>query len=414
MRLHLTHLLWIIPATAFAVDPPPLSLSHALAIALEKSPKLASANWDIRVAEAGQIQARLRPNPQAGLRVENFLGSGPVSGFQASETTLELTQLIELGGKRAARIKEASAKREVARLEYEDHRLEVVQEVAETFIEALTAQRRVQLAEDYSKLADEMEPAIKRRVEVGQASALEQARGAVAISSARVALEQANHELDAGRRKLASLWGDREPKFGRLTGDLDRIPELPKLTTLTDKLDSHPKLAQISAERVAREAAVAKEKSAAIPDVTASIGPRWLQNDRNAALVAGISIPLPFRNKNQGAIAAAQALVRKSDSERQAALNDLIGKLGQAWEKLARAHHTLAILTRDVIPQAKLAIEAANAGYASGKFSQLEVLDARRAYGETNNLYLQSLTELHKAQTEIEALTGANFNQTKP
>lgn len=412
MRPSLLKTLWILPATALAADTPPLTLARALARSLEKSPRLGSANLEIRAAEAKEIQAKLRPSPMASLVEESFLGSGDFRGFRASETTLEVSQLIELGGKRAARMKEAAAAREGARWEYETERIEVVAETATVFVEALTAQSRVTLAEEFKKLADELEPAIRRRVEVGQASALEQARGAVAVSAAEVSLEQAKHEFDAARRRLAALWGDREPGFTELKGDLEKSAATADFKTLARRLESHPSLARIDATRIEREAALAREKAAAVPDVTAGVGPRWLQESRDAAVVASISIPLNFRNRNQGNIAAAQANVFKTDFERGAARNKLLEKLGTAWESLLRAQHTLEILDKKVVPQAKLAIEAANAGYSTGKLTQLEVLDARRTYVETGIQRLQSLAEIQKAKVAIDSITGSAAKAT--
>jgi len=407
MRSSLLPTLWFLPVAVFAADAPPLTLARALARSLEKSPRLGSASLDIRAAEAKQIQAKLRPSPTASLTEEDFLGSGAFRGFGGSQTTLELNQLIELGGKRSARMQEAAAIHEGARLDYENDRVEVVAETAAAFVEALAAQRRVELAEEYTKLAAELEPAIRRRAEVGQASALEQARGAVAVSAAEVTLEQAKHEFDGARRKLAALWGDREPGFARVAGDLEKVPALAPFKTLADRIESHPSLARINATRAEREAVLAKEKAAAVPDITGAIGPRWLQESRDAAVVASISIPLNFRNRNQGNIAAAQAKLGKTDFEFAGARNKLLGRLGTAWESLMRARHTLEILDSKVVPQAKLAIEAANTGYANGKLSQIEVLDARRTYVEAGLQRLQALAEIHKEKTEIDALTGA-------
>ena len=49
------------------------------------------------------------PNPELRFQAEDFGGSGSRPGFEKTETTLSLAQLIELGGKRGRR-------RELARL----------------------------------------------------------------------------------------------------------------------------------------------------------------------------------------------------------------------------------------------------------------------------------------------------------
>ena len=58
----------------------PLSLGQALVLALERHPELAVFSWDIRAAEARTIQARLRPNPELSLEIEEIRwGRGPES-----------------------------------------------------------------------------------------------------------------------------------------------------------------------------------------------------------------------------------------------------------------------------------------------------------------------------------------------
>ncbi|MEL7048547.1 MAG: TolC family protein, partial [Pseudomonadota bacterium] len=105
--------------------PDPLTLRESLAAALLHHPKLQTVAWDLRIEEARHLQAGLLPNPEAELELENFGGSGELSGTDALETTLSLRQLIELGGKREARIRAAEGAWRVSRLDYETQRLDV-------------------------------------------------------------------------------------------------------------------------------------------------------------------------------------------------------------------------------------------------------------------------------------------------
>src|SRR2546427_2665822 len=72
-----------------------LTLRQALALALARNPELAVFSWDVRIGEARMLQARLRPNPEVGVEVENVTGTGEFRGAREAETTLELSQLIE-------------------------------------------------------------------------------------------------------------------------------------------------------------------------------------------------------------------------------------------------------------------------------------------------------------------------------
>ena len=155
------------------------------------------------------MQAGLRPNPEVSLEVEDFGGNKEFSGFGESETTLKLSQPLELGGKRAARIQEAKAGKALVKFDYDVKRLEVMSQTAQAFYEVLGAQRRVELNEEFARLAQESVPAIQERVESGRASAVEQSRNNVAVASARITLEQAKGDLFAARRNLAAKCGDQ-------------------------------------------------------------------------------------------------------------------------------------------------------------------------------------------------------------
>ena len=64
------------------------------------------------------------------------------------------------------------------------------------------------------------------------------------------------------------------------------------------------------AEREAADAAIDRERSLGVPDPAISAGVRRFEESRDQAFLVGVSIPLPFRNRNQGNIAAAEARFR--------------------------------------------------------------------------------------------------------
>ena len=69
-----------------------LTLSDALQLALQRNPQLQAFSLEIRAREAATLQAALLPNPELDVEVENFAGSGPLSAFKATETTVSIGQ----------------------------------------------------------------------------------------------------------------------------------------------------------------------------------------------------------------------------------------------------------------------------------------------------------------------------------
>ena len=76
-----------------------LNLRTALALALEKSPRLSALAENERMAEASRIQAGLLPNPELAYEVENEGGS--LDG--EAESTVSISMLPSLKRRTAAR-----------------------------------------------------------------------------------------------------------------------------------------------------------------------------------------------------------------------------------------------------------------------------------------------------------------------
>src|SRR3989304_3671920 len=129
-----------------------LTLRQALALALQGNPDLAAFSWEVRAAEARVVQARLRPNPELGVSLEEFAGSGPRAGVKAAEFALQLSQVIELGGKRMKRAQAAQFERDLSAWDYEAKRLDVLTQTAQAYVELLTAQKRLELAQSTLRL----------------------------------------------------------------------------------------------------------------------------------------------------------------------------------------------------------------------------------------------------------------------
>ena len=407
-RFYFLAFLIALPIAAFAAESGggSLTLADALARALRESPELAAFNWEFRAGEARIIQARLKPNPELQFEIENPTGSAAFKNGEQMQNTLQLSQLIELGGKLPARVAVAQAERALADWEYQLKRVEVLKETTLAFIDALAAQRRIALAEEVAKVAEDTSILTDQRVNVGKAGTFESTRAGVAVASARIEVVQARREALAARARLAAQWGAKGADFDAVRGNLDQRPNVPAVAELRRRLDGNPALARWTAERAKRAATLAKEQAEARPDLTLAGGPRVEGKGGDATFVAGFSLPLPLRNRNQGNIAEARANLAKLDDEKRAAEARVFAELSAAYQRLEGAREEIAILDERVIPGARDAEKQLAEGYAAGRFAQLEVLEARKTLNESRAQQLKALAEYHKALAEIEALTA--------
>ena len=172
-----------------------LTLARALALTLERSPELASSSWDVRAAEAQIIQARLIPNPNLSLSAEDVTGTGDYARGNNAEHTLQLSQLVQLGGKRAARTTQAELSRTLAHFDYQVKRVAVLRNTTQAFVDVLVAQRRLALAEETVRLWGNAVPLTQKRFEKGAAPEVELTRASVAVEVAQISLEQSRRDL---------------------------------------------------------------------------------------------------------------------------------------------------------------------------------------------------------------------------
>lgn len=386
-----------------------ISLADAVRLALEQSPDLAAFDWARRAAEARELQAGRRPNPVAGMVLEDIAGSGRAAdgaGTIEPQLTIQLSQLVELGAKRAARQTLAAANQTMAGLDYEAARLDVLSRVAAAFHRVLAAQAAVTQTAAGLDLARQVQQTAAARVAAGVVSPIEETRADVLVSSAQIDADRARRTLDARRRQLSALWGHITPAFDRVAGELEVLPPLPAMEALTTALASTPDLARWTAEVERRQAALSVARGAATPDLTVSAGYRRFTSPGGQALVVGVSVPIPFFDRNRDGIRAADADIARARAEADAAILHLQSRLAEAHRAFATALDETTSLRAHVVPAAQSVFDAVREGYQLGRFGLMEVLDAQRTLAAANRDLLAALTTVHEAAVAVERLVG--------
>ena len=387
-----------------------LTLAGALSAALAGSPKLASFAWSVRIAEAEQLQAGLLPNPELEAEFEEFGGTGEAAGTDAAETTIALSQLIELGHKRHKRAALAAAEQKLAGWDYETARIEVLTEVAARFIDVLVLQENVVLAKENLALARQTRAIVAKRVEAGKVPAIESTKADVAAAMSDIQLKRTQRRLLAARVALAGTWGSAAPRFDGVTGKLDDVRPVPPLERLTGLLDQGPALARWDQELAHRRAAVDLARANAVPDLTVGAGYKYLGESSDQAFVVSVGIPLPLFDRNQGHISKARFGVIKAQFDRSAAAVRARTALARAYQQLAAAHGEVIALRDIVLPGAKASFDTSSRLFEQGKTSYLAVLDAQQTLTEARGQYLDALAAYHGGVAEIEGMIGRRLS----
>jgi cobalt-zinc-cadmium efflux system outer membrane protein len=383
-----------------------LTLRQALALALMHNPELKAFSWKVRISEARRLQASLWPNPELEVEIEEVGGPGQRSSFDAAETTIQLSQLIELGDKRGKRTKLASMGKELAGWDYEAKQLDVFTEVTKAFIEVLAAQQRLRLTRELLQLSEELVETVTKRVDAGKDSPLEKTKAIVTLSNIKIQHQQAVQYLELTRKQLASTWTGKDPKFESVAGRLDSLSPIPSIDELADLIEQNPDIARWSLEIDKNKASLELEKAKAISDVTLSGGLQRFNDTDDNAIVFGIAIPLPISDKNQaGKLQATYELARAREEERAAHTRIQI-KLVRAYQALLSAYTEATELDKNVLQGAESVFEASKTGYSRGKLDYLNVLDAQRTLFEAKARYIDALASYHTAKADVERLIG--------
>ncbi|MBI6799087.1 TolC family protein [Pseudomonas syringae] len=376
-----------------------ISLAQALEAAFARNPELAAAQWEIGVAEGDRQQAGLIPNPTVSWEVED-------TRRETSTTTVMLSQALELGGKRGARIEAASKGQDAARLELERRGNELRAEVVQAFYAAARAQAGLELARQSRTLAERGLEVAEGRVRAGKVSPVEATRAQVQLAETDLLVRRAETLKINSNRELARTTGSPGASFERLDyNDLSpgKLPPGAKLLTALNQ-SAELRLAQTQIEQ--REAALGSERAKRIPDLTVSVGSQYSREERERVNVVGLSMPLPLFDRNQGNVLAASRRADQSRDLRNAVELKLRTQTQSALDQWNTAAQEVESFDRVILPAAQRAVDTATRGFEMGKFGFLEVLDAQRTLISARSQYLESLATATEARVAIERIHG--------
>ena len=377
------------PATSL-----PLTLEQAVSKALAANPTLRSAALDVAIAEGTRRQAGVFRNPEV-----SFVREGTQRGTRTQ--TVQLSQVLELGGKRSARINLAERERSLAAGNLSVARSDLRADVTAAYFDALSAQERAQIAQASLEIASKAALAAEKRVAAGRVSPVEQDRSAVALSTSRLELAQAQSEVTIAMLTLAAYWGETVAVSQPLASpDLDLVPA-PSLSELQQRLDASPQLRRSRLQVEREEAQVSLDRAQRMPDVTLMVGRQKEDEIGRAQTVFGVSLPVPLFNRNQGSLQASLSRAEKARVELEASQLRLHQSLTTAYQRAQLSREQVRSMREDILPRAQRVFDAAVTGFEAGKFSFLDVLDAQRTLLQIRTQYIQAMYERYRATADL-------------
>src|SRR5215468_1821851 len=205
----------ISPVAAQAQQTAPVTISQAVQEAVERNLALLAERYNLNIADARTITARLRPNPVLSLYtdLQPWLGSGATLLNQSGppEYGIRTDFILERGEKRRYRIEVAEQEKAVAQLQLLNTMRALALEAQNAFVEVLLAKETLALAERNLASFHKIVEINTERVRVGDLSQVELLRTQLAELLFNNAEIQAQSRLRIAKQRLQLLMGRTPP-----------------------------------------------------------------------------------------------------------------------------------------------------------------------------------------------------------
>ena len=383
---------------------PVLTLSDAIQNALDYSPRLKSVAAGVEAAKGVESQAGYLPNPEVEFEAGNVAGSGGFGGTESAELTYSLTQTVEIGGKRSARRNAAKAARGAVSTALMVEQLNIKRDVRIAYCNTLAKDEAVKLAVEQEQLAKDVLETVSEQVQAAAEPEIQLSKAEVAYTTSVIARERKEHELKLAKEKLAKLLGVFVLDSSLNHAHFFELRAPGSIENYRVNLDHIPDMQRFSYIKMEKESLLDLERARAIPDPNFSLGVRDFKESGDQAFVFSISLPIPVFNQNRGNVARARAEAKQAVNDARQAKLILEQQLTENWEQWSTYYSEAQRLRTELLPSAERAFKLARIGFAKGRFSYHEVLDAQRTLFDARSQYYDSLRRYHTARANVERL----------
>jgi cobalt-zinc-cadmium efflux system outer membrane protein len=370
------------------------------------TPRVTALDADVVRAQGLAQQARARPNPWLSVYAENFIGDRSRNATDQEQTTFQIDQPLELGGKRSARIAAGEAGIAVAQARGLDGRLGYATELARAYAGAEIAGRRIGVVQAQVDEASADLRVARALVDAGKEARLRQLQAETELGTLEAEMETVRAQQTVALARLSALAGVATSFTSISDSLLDRLSAKPVIGPIDPMLATTVRVAE--AERDAASRAITVQQRLAIPNVTAQLGVRQLRVASGPAVVAGIAIPLPFFDHNRGNIDAARADLQ--GAEARAATARLDAETGlRAGLALVTASDQRAAAAERALATANEGYRLARIAYEAGKSPLIELIAARRSLGLVRGTVLDAQAGRLDARADLARLQGVTI-----
>ncbi|HWL00207.1 MAG TPA: TolC family protein [Parapedobacter sp.] len=398
-----------------ATDTLTISYPEAEAVFIRHNLRLLAGRLDIDEAKARVLQAKLWPNPTLSVGEVNLWSNGTpeelgriTSGWgNHAQIAVEVEQLIQTAAKRKKLMAVEEAGVLVAEKQFED----LVRNLKTEFRLRLselerTQQRTVIYQQAHSQLRLLLQ-AYRKQFEQGNVSKSEYVRLRALEASLVSDIVDIGKQNQAAQQALKVLMGVAPHTELILVGGVPEEVPLAAFKTLTPATllewaqANSTALQTAQLEQIKAEHQLSYEKAHRVPDLTLQINYDRGGNIMRDFIGVGVSMDIPFFQRNQGNIRAAQATVDRSQLLAENTRNEVDGAVVQVWKALLLSIEQKEKLGADLGAELNTLQQAYQQRFAQRDISLLEYLDYLDAYLDAKDHILDNQVDIY---TQIETL----------
>ncbi|MFN8009391.1 MAG: TolC family protein [Terriglobia bacterium] len=416
-------LIAVFPLALYAQNSPDgmMTIGQVTREAVDKNLGLMAERYNLSIADARRVTARLRPNPvfSAGADYQDILGSGfastPGSSAGPPEVNFRVDFLLETGGKRHRRMELADDAKAVAEFQLLDATRLLILEVQNGVTELLLTKANLALAEENLKAFNEIVAINSAKVKAGELAEVELVRSKLAALQFQNAVRQQEANLRTARNRLQALMGRAvpQPSFD-IAGDFrrDDLP-LNKDTVQQQALQQRPDLQALARDEARAAADIKLQVAQGKVDYT--VGTEYHHQYANVdpsanAMGFFVSVPLPIFNRNQGEIERARQEEHQIATRSQALKLTIQTEVDNAYVRFETARDMLKGIETNMLQQAREVRQTMEYSYRRGEASLVEFLDAQRAFNDTMQSYNEARAEFARSLYLTDSITGKVLN----
>lgn len=388
-----------------------LTLDRVIDRFLQRNLSIEAARYQVDVARAEQIAARIRPNPGFTFSAENLKVSGDTPFNRLYEVSTTYAQTFELGGKRRLRREVADLIVSVSDAKLADVLRQRMFDVKRAYYEAVLARYTQFNAMENRTSFDELIKFNKVRFEEGAVAEGELLK----VKLERLKFDSAFAQAELAQRqaviRLLHLLGETDfSRVEAVAGELNSAPASLDLASLKEMaLHNRPDVKAAELGVTLAERRIALEHARNSMDITPFAGVKRVGIDNT--LLFGVTIPLRINDRNQAGIARAAAEEKIANTELAIARNRALAEVESAYRAYETARDQVATFQRELLQQANESYTISLAAYQEGATELLPLLEAQRTRADIRQQYYRTLFDY---QTSILLLEQAVGKEIKP